>query len=226
MDHVLQVGDVEMGGVARLLDGARVDAVYADPPWNAGIATRMRQWAGDEIPVDFGFLMQATADAVTQALKPCGVAFLQMGVRGSGAALLEEALAQAGLASAARPCATIASDAPAETGKWARGAGALIIVAARTAAEAESIEVPTDLGYTDLCRALLRQVVPPGGTVLDCFLGKGMTLRVCDAEGWSCYGMELNAKRLSEALQRVERDRAAGRASLYEHGLSGPSEGV
>lgn len=42
-----------------------------------------------------------------------------------------------------------------------------------------------------LMRYLVRLVTPPGGTVLDPYLGSGTTLLACEAEGFACVGAEM-----------------------------------
>jgi hypothetical protein len=61
----------------------------------------------------------------------------------------------------------------------------------------------------DLMRWLVRLVTPPGGTVLEPFLGSGTTAEACIAEGFRCIGIErdetymrLVEARLSKPIQR------------------------
>jgi site-specific DNA-methyltransferase (adenine-specific) len=42
-----------------------------------------------------------------------------------------------------------------------------------------------------LMRWLVRLVTPPGGVVVDPFLGSGTTMLACEAEGFTCWGAEL-----------------------------------
>jgi DNA modification methylase len=60
-----------------------------------------------------------------------------------------------------------------------------------------------------LIRWLVRLVTPPGGTVLDPFLGSGTTADACDAEGFDWVGCELDERhgwlieqRLAKPMQR------------------------
>jgi hypothetical protein len=61
----------------------------------------------------------------------------------------------------------------------------------------------------DLMRWLVRLVTPPGGNVLEPFLGSGTTAEACIAEGFRCIGIErdetymrLTQARLSKPIQR------------------------
>lgn len=56
---------------------------------------------------------------------------------------------------------------------------------------------------TDLMRYLCRLVTPPGGTVLDPFLGSGSTGRGAALEGFSFVGVELSAEYLAIAQARI-----------------------
>lgn len=58
----------------------------------------------------------------------------------------------------------------------------------------------------DLMQWLCRLVTPPGGTVLDPFLGSGSTLVAADREGFHGIGIELSAEYLAIARRRFEGD--------------------
>ena len=59
---------------------------------------------------------------------------------------------------------------------------------------------------TALMRYLCRLVTPPGGTVLDPFLGSGSTGRAAAAEGFAFIGVELNAEYIAIARERITAD--------------------
>ena len=59
---------------------------------------------------------------------------------------------------------------------------------------------------TDLMRYLCRLVTPPGGTVLDPFMGSGSTLKAAELEGFSAIGMELSAEYVEIARRRIAGD--------------------
>jgi DNA modification methylase len=55
----------------------------------------------------------------------------------------------------------------------------------------------------DLMRHLVRLVTPPGGTVLDPFLGSGTTAIACEMEGFAWIGIEREAEYLEIARARI-----------------------
>ena len=59
---------------------------------------------------------------------------------------------------------------------------------------------------TDLMRYLCRLVTPPGGTVLDPFMGSGSTLKAAELEGFSAIGIELDATYIEIARRRIAAD--------------------
>ncbi len=67
-----------------------------------------------------------------------------------------------------------------------------------------------------LMRWLVRLVTPPGGLILDPFIGSGTTAVAAVMEGFRCIGIDNNAEYLATAQERVER------ANLErEHGSEG-----
>jgi DNA modification methylase len=59
-----------------------------------------------------------------------------------------------------------------------------------------------------LMRYLVKLVTPPGGTVLDPFMGSGSTGKACAAEGFRFVGIEREREYLEIARKRVEREYA------------------
>ena len=59
---------------------------------------------------------------------------------------------------------------------------------------------------TDLMRWLCRLVTPPGGIVLDPFMGSGSTLKAAELEGFSAIGIELEAEYIEIARRRIAAD--------------------
>lgn len=56
---------------------------------------------------------------------------------------------------------------------------------------------------TELMRYLVRLVTPPGGTVLDPFVGSGSTLKAAELEGFDAIGIEREAPYVAIAERRV-----------------------
>jgi hypothetical protein len=70
---------------------------------------------------------------------------------------------------------------------------------------------------TDLMRYLCRLVTPPGGTVLDPFMGSGSTGKAAMLEGFEFIGIEREPQYFAIAEQRITRAAAAGhQPSLLE----------
>ena len=57
-----------------------------------------------------------------------------------------------------------------------------------------------------LMRWLCRLITPPGGIVLDPFLGSGSTMAAALAEGFRCVGIEREPEFVELARRRVEED--------------------
>ena len=66
---------------------------------------------------------------------------------------------------------------------------------------------------TPLMRHLVRLVTPPGGTVLDPFMGSGSTGKACMLEGAHFVGIEREAEYLSIAQGRIEHASQGGRSA-------------
>jgi site-specific DNA-methyltransferase (adenine-specific) len=63
---------------------------------------------------------------------------------------------------------------------------------------------------TDLMRYLCRLVIPPGGVVLDPFMGSGSTGKAAMLEGFGFIGIEREAPSYAIAQQRISKAQAAG----------------
>lgn len=78
---------------------------------------------------------------------------------------------------------------------------------------------------TELMRYLVRLVTPPGGTVLDPFMGSGSTGKACAREGFAFVGIDVTPEyveiaraRIAYELDRINREleAAARQGSLFE----------
>lgn len=72
----------------------------------------------------------------------------------------------------------------------------------------------------EVMRWLVRLVTPPGGVVLDPFLGSGSTALACLRDGFSCVGIEIDPDHYAIARARV---RWATTEPVSEHGRDLPS---
>ena len=175
----LWVGDAETGDIGDHMDGTTVDAVYCDPPWNAGIAKIFRNWAGatgDQFSL--GELAKRTVRQL-QAACPRGPWFLDVGPYPD---LWWNAV------KVSRP------DAVVRSATWSDGKLTHVIQS-----RASSL-MPSGLEGEESTEWVFNYFVDMGvESVLDPFIGKGLTVRHAVPLGISVYGMELNAKRLSVA---------------------------
>ena len=73
---------------------------------------------------------------------------------------------------------------------------------------------------TDLMRYLCRLVTPPGGIVLDPFMGSGSTGKAAMLEGFEFIGIERDADSFATAQRRISRAGAAGYQPSLLEGLS------
>lgn len=181
----LYVGDVEAGDMLRARD-LGIAAILTDPPWNAGIARQMRQWAGADCgPVPLPRLYAAFArDAA--ALLPLGPVVVEIGAQGERA--LRAAMAGAGFAPWLDILCPAVSYQPYRT--IAFGA-------------APSSAVPRD--WTDCDPAGIRDqilaelAIPRGSVVFDPFIGLGTVIPPLLRAGLVPAGMEINPRRLAAA---------------------------
>ena len=74
--------------------------------------------------------------------------------------------------------------------------------AGRTALDGVRCSHPT-VKPTNLMRYLVRMVTPPGGTVLDPFMGSGSTGKAATLEGFNFIGIEMNEDYLAIAQARI-----------------------
>ncbi|WP_288074800.1 site-specific DNA-methyltransferase, partial [Pseudomonas sp.] len=74
---------------------------------------------------------------------------------------------------------------------------------------------------TDLMRYLCRLVTPPGGLVLDPFMGSGSTGKAALQEGFRFVGIEREAQYLEIARARIEAERTKPQPDLFSAAMSG-----
>ncbi len=179
----LWVGDVELNHIYEHIAPGTVDAVYCDPPWNAGIAKIFRNWAG---ATGEGFSLPNLVEYTVAQLAdvcPTGPWFLDVGPRPDH--WLE----------AVRHVRPWAASRPATWGSEYRPT--------HIVQSGASAMMPSELHGQESTEWVFNYFVDMGvESVLDPFIGKGLTLAHALPLGISVYGMELNAKRLrvAEAL--------------------------
>lgn len=83
-------------------------------------------------------------------------------------------------------------------------------------ADREDGNVHPTVKPTDLMAYLVRLVTPPGGTVLDPFMGSGSTGKACMREGFNFVGCELSPEYLAIAKARIEREQLQAAMRDYD----------
>jgi len=78
----------------------------------------------------------------------------------------------------------------------------------------------------DLMAYLCRLVTPPGGTVLDCFMGSGSTGIAALREGFNFIGIEIDAKYVEIARRRIEGDAPLFNTAAREQGAGNRKQGT
>jgi DNA modification methylase len=59
-------------------------------------------------------------------------------------------------------------------------------------------------------------VTPPGGTVLDCFMGSGSTGKAAVSQGFGFVGIDLTPEYVATASQRISEPVEAERTNLFK----------
>jgi DNA modification methylase len=91
------------------------------------------------------------------------------------------------------------------TGKYEPDSGSaarFFYTAKASASERQGVTHPT-VKPLDLMRYLVRLVTPPGGIVLDPFMGSGTTIKAAISEGFQAVGIEREAEYFAMAEQRL-----------------------
>lgn len=186
-------GVMDAAGVA---EGASV--AFTDPPWNVGIGKTFRKQAG-EVPDAID--LRAVFDGLALVLG--GVrhaAAVWMGSDDKGRELAALALTRGGLGFIQRRPVTYEGVSKAAT----------LSVGTRTPPpEGEAALPPANdsrgafaHGGEAICTRYLGWAEAQGwqGTVVDPFVGQGVTARVAQRRGWACAGSEIHAGRLAVTL--------------------------
>ncbi len=175
----LWVGDVELNDIYEHIAPGTVDAIYCDPPWNAGIAKIFRRWAGKagsqfSLPNLVEYAVAQFADVC-----PTGPWFIDVGAHPD---LWLNAVR------------SVRRDAVARPAMVSNGNLTHVIQSGTSALMPDGLEGEQSTEW------IFNYFVDMGvESVLDPFIGKGLTVRHAVPLGISVYGMELNAKRLAVA---------------------------
>lgn len=173
----LWVGDITQGGLGK----TRADAIYTDPPWNSGIARIMRQWANaDKGSIHFHEFVRVTVTALARAC-PCGPWYIEVGRRP------EIWMSELRLCSRGQLYVIPATWGPRTNPK------PMYVICANGA------EPLPDGLHGEQTTSNVMDRLESVGSVLDAFVGKGLTLRHALPKGISVFGMEINRKRLAES---------------------------
>ena len=186
--HRLLCGDITTEDLSVLMDGEKADIIYSDPPWNAGMATLFRKWAGKPAKVDL--------DEFFNAL------LLNLKTHGKGVVVLD-----VGVQSYARfkKCAEAAGAKMIDEIEMEWDSGGKYHTWVGTFNESPidwyDIDKAKYQNIEDSVEALeyLLSGWPAGdGIFLDPCIGYGLGAKVGARLGLSVYGMELNPKRLAK----------------------------
>lgn len=184
-EYRVMCGDVEAGDLPKVTT-PDIEVVYTDPPWNAGIATQFRGWAGKPRPVDFNTFLAKFCDALAHTT--ASIFYIEMGK--GNIAVLRDLMFRHGVT---------------EVGTWGTTYGesgkALLWCGTRRVTDWHLDGTPEGLKGKPLIRWALSQFgIDQGRRVLDPCCGQGMTIQVCMERGIPATGMELNPKRIAQVL--------------------------
>jgi site-specific DNA-methyltransferase (adenine-specific) len=218
-----KAGDVVSG------NGSMSGGNYERTPKGTPITAAAAAWQG------WGTALKPAMEPITLARKPLqGTVIANVAQHEAGAINIDgcrvpsepwKAHKASGLASVkffTRGVAPVVEKTPSEAGRWpanllhdgsddvlgALGNAARFFYCAKPsrAERGEDNQHPT-VKPLALMRYLCRLVTPPGGVVLDPFLGSGTTLLAASAEGFCCIGIERDESSCEIAAKRIERQR-------------------
>jgi hypothetical protein len=188
-EHRLLCGDLTGPDGEAVIDMAgTIDAVYTDPPWDAGMIKRYRtvskrtdlapeiDWTA--FAARLAQLWSGCAGDVWVAMSAGGCTEILAATEAAGARLL----ARQSITAMGTPCQFLHL-------RYAEGDGA---------------DVVTNGEFCDMGADVLFGL-PPGATVVDWCLGLGSTALAAQAGGWRFVGSELAPHRLAESLRRLSR---------------------
>lgn len=177
----LWTGDAETGDIKR---SPQVDAVYTDPPWNEGIGKIFRGWAdkrGEHFSLD-GLARQTCTDLY--GVCPSGLWFVEVGPDP------EPWLSN---------ITEFRDGAVCVPATWGASRKPMNVICVGE-------QIPNGLHGEQTTQAVFDIFLDHNvGSVIDPFIGKGLTIRHALPLGISVYGMELNHKRLAVAQSTADK---------------------
>jgi hypothetical protein len=163
----------------------QIDAIYTDAPWNEGIGKIFRRWAGatgDQFSLRMLALLTAEQFHV---ICPSGPWFIEVGPHPD---LWHDAVRR------------VRSGCTLREHTWGDTAKPTFIV------QSGATLMPTGLHGEETTEWVFNYFIDHGiESVLDPFIGKGLTVRYAIPRGISVYGMELNPKRLAECQKLTDK---------------------
>lgn len=219
--------------VMRTLDNASVDAVVTDPPYCAGAISEAKRtraagqgvrsenlrrfgwFVGDNMgTAGLVWLLRTVAIESVRLLKPSGSllvfadwrmltaiqpAIESAGLRYQGLVVWDKG--SLGLGTGFRPQHELVLHFTAGSPEYHDRSTSNVLRCKRPAKSKRHHQTEKPV---DLMRSLVRVVTPPGGTVLDPFMGSGTTGVACKLEGRSFIGIEREAEYVEIARRRIE----------------------
>jgi hypothetical protein len=181
--HVFLCGDVEQGALTALAraTGTGCDVVYTDPPWSAGNYKYWRTHAQRQGPSDWCAFLEALLSGIN-TFNPYDI-WIEMGISSSDVLR----------------CARDILQLPYDTHYTVfygnpRRPNHLVHFGAPVTSSADGL-------YSEAVTRWAFGHFPHGAsTVLDPCVGRGMTARMAHRYGLTCYGIEINPRRLAQIL--------------------------
>ena len=197
--HVLACGDIEEGGGEQLLKfyeqsmAQRPSMVYTDPPWTQALATNFRRRAGLNNPVTFRAFI---ARMLSLTAKVPGLAFIEIGAQQN--TYLAGAIEAAGYVEQ--------GVVPITYTYYKTRRCYLHWASLHTGSNGYAIAgVLQGLDDEVTPERAIKEATAPGAVVFEPCLGQGLTALAAARASRVCLGMELNPKRLSTSLARMEK---------------------
>lgn len=192
----LAVADLVNGGdrVFLSMTPSGIPVIYSDPPWNPGNEKWWRRHAGFDPPNGYDVLLD-TWCATVAACHPEHV-FCEQSFNDRHRAMFVDAVDRCpGWDLPLLEEWTVYYGSPGSHG-CSRPNALLHFGRVPLATD------PSDLRGIHMTRCVFEGLsYPPGSTVGDPCIGKGMTSRLAHEQGWNCVGIELNGKRLDFAIR-------------------------